>query len=744
MRGSNLRTALVTTAWALALASPQLAMELPPAVTKSFSPNTIPFGGSSTMTITIQNPNTLSLVVPTGLGDTFPSGVVPIASSALASGCGAMPVVTVTSLATGVLTIPPSTTCTITVSVIGLTAGTKTNTVTVGSGLVGVVSVAGGSASDTLTVGPGLPPITKSFSPSTIPFGGASTMTITVRNPYPLTMVVPTGLGDTFPSGVAPIASSALASGCSATPVVTATSLATGVLTIPPSTDCIVTVSVIGLTAGAKLNTVNVGSGLLTGITGLNLPGGSASDTLTVGPGLPLITKSFSPSTISVGDTSTMTITVRNPYPLTMVVPLGLGDTFPIGMAPIISSALASGCGATPVVTFINLVVGILTIPPSTDCIITVSVIGLTTGAKLNTADVGGGLLTGITGLNLPSGGAQATLTVEPLRPAAISKKFTPDMINVGNTTVLTIMITNPNTFVMTGVSFTDAMPTAHLIITPAGDIQSVGCGVNAVGVAGSNNISLTNGTIAGNGTCTITVTVQGIAPGVGGVPVVNTTSAVTGTVQTVGLTGNVAMATLQIGASEISFLVRYASNLAIGDSVVNMTNIGNFSSLTGLPGGAQNGNICANVYAYSPDEQLVSCCTCVVTPNALNSLSVVNDLAGNTLTPIRPSSMVIKLVASAPSASGTCNAATVTRAGSANFLAPGLEAWGSTLHALPATAGSAAGTYGTTETPFLKAKFSDAELTRMTQLCAFIQANGSGYGICKSCKVGGLGASTK
>ena len=139
-----------------------------------------------------------------------------------------------------------------------------------------------------------------------------------------------------------------------------------------------------------------------------------------------------------------------------------------------------------------------------------------------------------------------------------------------------------------------------------------------------------------------------------------------------------------------------------------------------------------------------MSCCTCVVTPNALNSLSVVNDLASNTLTPIRPSAMVIKLVASAPSATGSCNAATVTRNGAANFLAPGLEAWGTSLHALPATAGSAAGTYGTAETPFSKARITDAELTRTTQLCAFIQANGSGYGICKSCKVGGLGAATK
>ena len=126
-----------------------------------------------------------------------------------------------------------------------------------------------------------------------------------------------------------------------------------------------------------------------------------------------------------------------------------------------------------------------------------------------------------------------------------------------------------------------------------------------------------------------------------------NVISSVTGTVSGNVLTGGPAGATLTVGPSQVSFLVRYASNLVIGDSVVNLTNTGQFSSRPGVPD-AQNGNICANVYAYSPDEQLVSCCTCVVTPNALNSLSVVNDLASNTLTPIRPSSMVIKMVASA------------------------------------------------------------------------------------------------
>ena len=196
-------------------------------------------------------------------------------------------------------------------------------------------------------------------------------------------------------------------------------------------------------------------------------------------------------------------------------------------------------------------------------------------------------------------------------------------------------------------------------------------------------------------------------------------------------------------GYADSAFQVRYASNLSIGDSVVNFSNAGSSSTDSGLPAGvAQNGDICANVYAYSPDEQLVSCCSCNVTPNALNSLSAKNDLASNTLTPIIPSALVIKVVATEGGAKCTAGKAATVKDGE---LRAGLLAWGTTIHALPVTAGTPATTYGVTETAFsTPATLSPAELSRMTQLCAFIRANGSGYGICKSCKVGGLGASAK
>jgi hypothetical protein len=203
--------------------------------------------------------------------------------------------------------------------------------------------------------------------------------------------------------------------------------------------------------------------------------------------------------------------------------------------------------------------------------------------------------------------------------------------------------------------------------------------------------------------------------------------------------------------AQDGPFQVRYASNLAVGDSVVNLTNDGAASTTDGLMsaglGFQQDGQLCANIYAYSPDEQLVSCCSCNVTPNGLNSLSAKNDLASNTLTPIIPSALVIKIVTT-PGGSACTATSAATIPTSASTLSGtayrGLMVWGTTIHALPVTPGTPATTYGVTETAFSQGTPSDAELSRMKNLCAFIRANGSGYGICKSCKIGGLGASAR
>jgi hypothetical protein len=206
-------------------------------------------------------------------------------------------------------------------------------------------------------------------------------------------------------------------------------------------------------------------------------------------------------------------------------------------------------------------------------------------------------------------------------------------------------------------------------------------------------------------------------------------------------------------------FQVRYASNLTLGDSVVNITNTGaNGAPLFGPGFGTGEGNICVNVYAFSPDEQLISCCSCPVTPNGLVHLTANNDLVSNTLTGIRPDSIVIKLVATAtgvlareiiegdatlgtPTFSGANCSNSAALAGSDRYqLAHGMLAWGTTLHSNSEPVNPAQ--LSLTETPFLPATLSADELLSIRNRCANILGNGSTFGQCNSCRLGGLGGS--
>jgi hypothetical protein len=203
-------------------------------------------------------------------------------------------------------------------------------------------------------------------------------------------------------------------------------------------------------------------------------------------------------------------------------------------------------------------------------------------------------------------------------------------------------------------------------------------------------------------------------------------------------------------------YQVAYAAALSAGDSVINITNTG--ATGAGLVAGTAAttaGSICVNAYAFSPDEQMISCCSCPVTPNGLRALSVRRDLTSNTLTPAVPTSIVVKLVASYPTAAGSCANSAATLRGvpvgaaangepvtSIAGLPMGMAAWMTTTHNNLVGPGAQA-----TEFPFVPATLSTAgaganigELERLRQLCNFILANGSGFGICGSCTLGGLG----
>ena len=58
-------------------------------------------------------------------------------------------------------------------------------------------------------------------------------------------------------------------------------------------------------------------------------------------------------------------------------------------------------------------------------------------------------------------------------------------------------------------------------------------------------------------------------------------------------------------------------------------------------------GDLCANIYVFTSDQQMVECCSCFVSPNGLRTLNVDVDLTANPLTNTPPHTGLIKIVSS-------------------------------------------------------------------------------------------------
>jgi hypothetical protein len=114
------------------------------------------------------------------------------------------------------------------------------------------------------------------------------------------------------------------------------------------------------------------------------------------------------------------------------------------------------------------------------------------------------------------------------------------------------------------------------------------------------------------------------------------------------------------------------------------------------------------------------------------------------------PTSVVVKLVATAAGGDGTGTSCANSAASIVQFTQTGTSigaavtgpgpvngiiAWGTTVH--PLTGGG----FATVESKFTPATLSFAELASLSGRCAFIIGNGSGFGICNSCRAGGLGS---
>jgi hypothetical protein len=150
------------------------------------------------------------------------------------------------------------------------------------------------------------------------------------------------------------------------------------------------------------------------------------------------------------------------------------------------------------------------------------------------------------------------------------------------------------------------------------------------------------------------------------------------------------------------------AHNVNAPDANVNLVN----SGLTG-------GDLCAMVYVFDSGQEMNECCGCSVSQDAgMKTLSVNNDLTSNTLTGVKLTMGVIRVVPADLASNPTCNAGTVTPSG---LVLP----WATHIQSF------SPGTFSTTEVDSELRPLSKDELSALESDCAFIQKLGSGHGVC-------------
>lgn len=120
------------------------------------------------------------------------------------------------------------------------------------------------------------------------------------------------------------------------------------------------------------------------------------------------------------------------------------------------------------------------------------------------------------------NGNAGADLSIDNIRftgcgtPGHVSmtKDFSPNPIQVNATSTLTFTLTNPNNIEINNVSFMDDLPSGvEVASTPA--VSLSGCGTPTFSpTAGSSTLTFSGGTIAANGTCTVSVDVTATTAG--------------------------------------------------------------------------------------------------------------------------------------------------------------------------------------------------------------------------------------
>ncbi len=160
------------------------------------------------------------------------------------------------------------------------------------------------------------------------------------------------------------------------------------------------------------------------------------------------------------------------------------------------------------------------------------------------------------------------------------------------------------------------------------------------------------------------------------------------------------------------TYSLTYYSNRNTYDSTVRIINPGTQGTpLTPKTEGA----ICADLYVFDAQQEMIECCACPITANGLLTLSVVYDLTHIPLTGLpAPATGVIKMVSDDQANCDPTAPAPV----------PELLGWATHVQDF-------ASQHAMTEEEFSFAPLTADEQAFLGQACAFVQYLGSGKGVC-------------
>jgi LPXTG-site transpeptidase (sortase) family protein len=507
--------------------------------TKAFSPASIPAGGTSTVTIALRNNRTNAPLNNVSFTDVMPNNNLLITGTPTLTNCGTGGSISFSNaplparVAVSGATIAANTTCNIIYQVTSSVVASSTNTIPAGD----ITTTEGASnlliSSNSLSVVTSGGPVrvSKAFQTSPIAPGATVRLRITITAPtdIPISGITFT---DVLPVGLDIVTSPAPVNGCGGTLSTLITpvgqdeiSLAGGVIATANAA-CNIDVYVSSQTAGSYLNSIGINA-----INTSQLRTNTAGATSTLVVSGFTMTKAFYPTAVNANGYSTLTITLINssPLPITNVTLLDdlstWGGTYPTSGVYIASAPEAITTCAGGVIDYPDGVDGLLGPNPERKIRMT----GGTIAAKVGSDDGRCTISVQVQGKgsaqshdnSIPVANASGIISGTPISPRAaatatlsignltitVNKGFVPRIVTGGSSSTLSVILTNPNSAALAGITFTDTMPAGMTIANPP-NLSKGTCNSDSIltGTFGSNSFTFSNGKLAAAASCTFSL----------------------------------------------------------------------------------------------------------------------------------------------------------------------------------------------------------------------------------------------